>query len=716
MIYTAFNILSANFFNYLLIASLVSILFEGSGVKKIASLFLIFLSPIFVSIINNLGLIGGDSLVEVNSFEFNEALFFLSTISSTISIKRAVFGIAIVLIMAICIIASMKFSHHSKKVVRFLVVSLCFVVFVKLAYLFYKSTSEFEGIKENFTHNITSVDINFKNKKDIDLVVYIGESTSKSNMSLYGYLRKTTPYLDELYDDGRLIKFDNVLSTHTHTSQSLLEALSLPLESDASKTIYNRKRISVTDVLKLSNVSTSLYSNQGTGGSWNYASSVIFSNIDKSLFNKAGLSFGNLDSRESYELYDGDFLHENISDIIANDGVTFIHSYAGHGDYCTNIPEASRANIDSLLRDIRSEDVSGDIAPIEKVDCYDSAVRYIDSNLNFIISKLQNSKEPKAFIYFSDHGDSAYTNLGHDSSRLQLDMLTVPLVVYLNNAAKELVDLSHLDVMKQVNLDYIPYLIFDILGINFGEYKPKDFIVVRELLSSIEKIDLKKPINNNYLIDKMIENDPTLCAHRVNNIGKYNQARQAFGCVEFDVVVNDNNTAYVDNDYPADSLLKAESIINNSALNKLDIWIDFKNPNKFESCQALSNLINKGDRKILVGLSSSSLSYLEDTSHCISELKGKIDFLSYYVPTGELMACENDGLCDDVYRSIDKALKTGLFNSLSFDFRGINSMLNIKDDYEGVYFHAWGIKDTSDDRLKHIQYKIVDSSEMINQS
>lgn len=45
MIYTAFNILSANFFNYLLIASLVSILFEGSGVKKIASLFLIFLSP-----------------------------------------------------------------------------------------------------------------------------------------------------------------------------------------------------------------------------------------------------------------------------------------------------------------------------------------------------------------------------------------------------------------------------------------------------------------------------------------------------------------------------------------------------------------------------------------------------------------------------------------------------------------------------------------------
>ena len=45
----------------------------------------------------------------------------------------------------------------------------------------------------------------------------IGESVTKSHMSLYGYKRITTPHLDEMRDSGELIPFQNVVSIGPHT-------------------------------------------------------------------------------------------------------------------------------------------------------------------------------------------------------------------------------------------------------------------------------------------------------------------------------------------------------------------------------------------------------------------------------------------------------------------------------------------------------------------
>jgi glucan phosphoethanolaminetransferase (alkaline phosphatase superfamily) len=46
---------------------------------------------------------------------------------------------------------------------------------------------------------------------DVDLVLYIGESTSSLNMSLYGYPLPTTPVLDALAGQAEgFLKFDHV--------------------------------------------------------------------------------------------------------------------------------------------------------------------------------------------------------------------------------------------------------------------------------------------------------------------------------------------------------------------------------------------------------------------------------------------------------------------------------------------------------------------------
>ena len=115
-----------------------------------------------------------------------------------------------------------------------------------------------------------------------NVFLYLGESTSSLNMQLYDYPRNTTPLLNRFKNQNKknLIVVENVWSTHTHTSSSLLEALSLSADSasldEKVNTIFDRKRISLPDILKLVDIETYLFSNQGRSGTSNFASSIIF--------------------------------------------------------------------------------------------------------------------------------------------------------------------------------------------------------------------------------------------------------------------------------------------------------------------------------------------------------------------------------------------------------------------------------------------------------
>ena len=117
-----------------------------------------------------------------------------------------------------------------------------------------------EQVKLNFDNDI-NLNANFDN--NINGIIYIGEFTSSLNFSSYGYFRETTPNLKLLEKKINLFKFD-VLSTHTHTGLSLLEAFSLELVDEKSleennlKTIYETKSLSLIEILltakKYSNV------------------------------------------------------------------------------------------------------------------------------------------------------------------------------------------------------------------------------------------------------------------------------------------------------------------------------------------------------------------------------------------------------------------------------------------------------------------------------
>ena len=90
-------------------------------------------------------------------------------------------------------------------------------------YLFYRADCAF--IADVAEKKLNTTFSNVKTSEDQTVIIVIGESETKTKMSLYGYEKNTTPHLSKLKD--RLIVFSDVFSPHAHTATVLDKALSL---------------------------------------------------------------------------------------------------------------------------------------------------------------------------------------------------------------------------------------------------------------------------------------------------------------------------------------------------------------------------------------------------------------------------------------------------------------------------------------------------------
>ena len=276
----------------------------------------------------------------------------------------------------------------------------------------------------------------------LDLVVYVGESTSVMNMGVYGYPRDTTPRLSKLAgEDDRLLLFRHVFSTHSHTSRSLLEALSLGVDgSEDVMPIAKRRRIPLPDALGQAGVQTRLLSNQYQRGAWEQAATVIFSNVENRRFRIAQMLAARKAGTSEPPRWDDEFFAAEFDrgwDASAGPGVTFLHSYAGHGPYLENVPPGFHAPVDDRLSRLPAEAVLEDARhAVANVEAYDSAIRYVDHSVARMIERVRDTARPVVLVYFSDHGDEVFSNRGHDSARFRHEMLRIPFLMYFNDAAR----------------------------------------------------------------------------------------------------------------------------------------------------------------------------------------------------------------------------------------------------------------------------------------
>ena len=396
--------------------------------------------------------LGTDSFTEANRFDLGEARFWWATMQEEFPPRIPKLKLVVYLIVGASSFLLIRMAwrrvagwsartHFAFKLVLGAVM-MCSAAYLTTsvaigAYL--SNAQAFESLLRNFDQRPPEMPV-AQNK--LDVFVYIGESTTVMNMGLYGYVRDTTPRLAELKreDEGFLV-FDHVLSTHVHTSQSLLEALSFGVDPrDALLPIGQRKRVALPDVLSAAGVQARLLSNQKQQGAFNQAASILFQRA-RTTFRYAQERSAEARNLPAPSHWDAEYFASELArddPIAPGPRVTFLHSYAGHGPYLKNIPPDYRRPVDALLSELPGSQVGSDplLNVTQWVEPYDSAVRYVDHAIAESIGHVRSRSWPAVLIYFSDHGEAAFKALGHDSARFRHEMARVPFLLYFNEAAR----------------------------------------------------------------------------------------------------------------------------------------------------------------------------------------------------------------------------------------------------------------------------------------
>ena len=695
------------------------------------------------SIIFYLRGLGVDSFHEISSFELKEALFWGKTFWYQLSFilePKKIILYSLVTVMAIAFLYMLFYIfrvNNNKRLKQMAIISIALISiglfqnFSQVVIHIIKNNQSFIEVKSNFSSLSPSAIANPR----LNILLYIGESTSIMNMYIYGYPRATTPRLSQLEKEPGFIKFHNVFATHTHTSPSLLEALSIDLDSvNSIYPIDQRHRVSIVDVLNKANISTELFSNQGATGTWNLASSIIFANAKRTFSNERSIFLGNQEVSAA-KPWDHEFFNESISlDKLDSSQETIIvfHSYAGHGDYLENIPERFRNPIDSYFKEMKPSAVTGNVYSLSSVEDYDSTIRYIDYSISEALHLVKSSNKPWVFIYFSDHGESVFSNRAHDSSQFIHEMARVPLIMFFNDAARDIAPAlfdKYTELGKNkiiATLAQLPSTLFDLFNLEIsievlpvlGSSSGPAPILVRSTPEGItavnlstenlpdELIDKTDSATAHFVVSKLYEqNGPSICYHRSNTLAKSLRGSLVASCLEIDIVVDSYGSILAYHPPARNTGLTLEQIFFALKKNdKLSFWLDGKNLDSSETCNSLLDFLSSKDydkSRMLIEFPSGSFSAASQIHGCVDKLNVlELANLSYYVPTKEAVACSNflkNGKefeltrpCQDLKKDLAAAKESNLFTDLSFDYGGIAAIeaLSFSSEFEWNTWHV----------------------------
>ena len=595
---------------------------------------------------------------------------------------------------------------------------------------------------ENFKHNLSDLKL-IKKKNGLNVLLYIGESTSSMHMNIYGYPRNTTPLLKEINSKNEnLIIFDNIWSNHTHTSASLLRALSFAYQKEKEAlplTIIESKRLSITDLLNKINIKTNLYSNQGKSGSWNLASSIIFKNAER-LFSIKNIMEGNSSDTQNKPL-DHHYFNEIFEKKIKNNNqkkisLDVFHSYAGHGPYRNFIGEKFKKDVDNFYTKLNRNAIFGDSKFFinNQLEQYDSAVKYIDFSISNVIKKIKYLDKPIVLIYFSDHGESPFTARGHDSSRFINEMARIPFLIYFNEKAKNLrPDLfqkyKNISLKKNTGtLEQLPITILDILNVEIvspsffkskisspvGYKAQKKPILIRKVgskysyvkindidISNKDYIDNTDHATKNYIYTKKYgSEDLGICYHRSNTVARMIRGTFNSNCVEIDVSAK-NNKLFI-NHPPSKFTNLTLDVLDKIIRPSTKLWIDGKNLDKPKNCNLTLNYFfnkKKLSKNTLIEFPSRTKSD-SSLNKCISDLRSLGINTSFYVPTKLGNACNQlrdknknylkSKECIKFQNVMKKAIDTDYFTDISFDYK-IHNLIKELEYEKLLKLNMWNI-------------------------
>jgi glucan phosphoethanolaminetransferase (alkaline phosphatase superfamily) len=447
--------------------------------KKIWYAIFLYMSILILTVPQTIGVL---SITLFNCFfSYGQASSLLNTnLSESFSMLSsfpAIGGVFIFFIVFNFYIVKTFVNIKLKKVLIYFLVSLWMILpLVSVAFKWYKNIggeSEFSYFFRNSTFSkyrtlilayepskdlraLKSTRPKYSNISYLDngietIVLVIGESARRQNMSLYSYERNTTPYQDA--EVHNMKKYNNMISSAgiTLLSVPLLLSCVPPQEFVKNKMLISDNVINLSSRLGFK---TYWLSTQEEGS--HYVSAVS---------NMASLA----DSSRWFTGYD-EVLIDPVRDIVnnmkAHKKLIILHINGSHSNACDKFPTAF-----SYFK-----------GKNEAVDCYDNSVRYTDHILGKLFEHFRNGNS--AIIYLSDHGEKFINNRYIHADHKEAT--TIPYYIWYGNGVPEsLKDVRSIDDLFSLEVNY--YEIAKLLGVSnlhFVKSSPVQF-----LKSNLEIID-----------------------------------------------------------------------------------------------------------------------------------------------------------------------------------------------------------------------------------
>lgn len=301
--------------------------------------------------------------------------------------------------------------------------------------LYFSLKQYFKGreMLETYDDKISGFTFNAKrdsviNEREVYVVV-IGESARRNNFSLYGYSRKTNPFLEKL---SNLICFNNTVSSANLTSMSYPQFI-----TRATPENYNSafKEPSILLAFKEAGFKTFYISNQKLG-----LGSVY------SLYSRQADSIVSLNS--SFDKHTTDaavipYFNKIINDNRNDKVLIIIHAMGSHFRYNLRYPVGFEKFSPTLTTSFSLTSLNRDSQEV-LINSYDNSILFTDYFLSQLINILKQQKIVSTLLYASDHGENLFDDsknlFGHGSSDPTKYEIEIPFIIWYSDEYQKVFD------------------------------------------------------------------------------------------------------------------------------------------------------------------------------------------------------------------------------------------------------------------------------------
>lgn len=302
--------------------------------------------------------------------------------------------------------------------------------------------NEFERFKN--LEKTVPTGLKFSNTQESIPTIYlvIGESAYRKRMSLYGYVEKTTPFLDSLVQtNSRNIHFYDGIAIANITRDAVRYALSFA--TPFSKDTFWSEKNSI-DLANEAGYSTNWISNQEKAGLYdNYPSYIARSS--RNVFFESKIHKEDLDLITHLSTFHGKEKKQFIA----------LHLMGSHFPFNQRFDE-----VDECIPGV-----------VNTISGYDKSIHHTDRVLRELYNYTINKDESSIIVYFSDHGASPERGI-HGLQYASVSEYEIPLVILTNNVVLDVDKIvsryasESTGLVNNVNLSYI---LSEIMGYEVSE-------------------------------------------------------------------------------------------------------------------------------------------------------------------------------------------------------------------------------------------------------